>query len=106
MSETYFQAARSGRRSDPSQLLADVQMLRVSVSTGNPDQFDDDEVEAREFDADAFGEAADWLIRRGCQAHEAARIVDSGWKHMLAQSTGTGPTEIDAILDIPDSEVP
>lgn len=102
----YYQATQEGRHAS-----ADLKGFTVSVMKAGDDQadpatgltslFDEAAEEAKFLGTDAAERAAQWLISRGCSAHEATRIVGVAEKFMLAQSTGIDPTTTDRVLDTP-----
>lgn len=98
MNATYFQATRVSRNPIPTR--NEIQDIYVCVMTEDLDALLDDEVEGARFTEDEA--AIGWLIARGCSAHEAARIVNTARSQLLtAQTTGTGPTEMERIWGTP-----
>lgn len=101
MDATYYQATRVGRKSTPDVFLADIQEIMVGTYRSRHDRLDDDEIESIVTADDE--QAAQWLISRGCAAHEAARIVGTARRLLMSQSTGQGPTDVERVLGQPIS---
>lgn len=112
MTTTYFEATRDFGHA--TKKTADEQGYTVSVMQAIAGQADpetgliplfDEAIEEEEFlGLDAAERAAAWLMGRGCSAHEAVRIVESARVRMMGQSTGTGPTQAERILETPMDE--
>ena len=77
--------------------------IEVSVHDDSIESAPDDPFEADTTVESAFfaetEPAAQWLVDRGCSPGEAARITDTALRLVMSQSTGTGPTRTEQILD-------
>jgi hypothetical protein len=103
---TYYQATQQGRHAAVEARGFTVSVMqagdgRPDPATGLTPLFDDAIDSATFLGPDAAERSAQWLIGRGCSAHEATRIVGAAEKFMLAQSSGVQPTETDRVLDTP-----